>query len=239
MMLFIISPPRGWSSRFITLSHCEAGEGTSGRWTDHGLVSVGLPMANPIPLIPQPWFPIRACINDRAVATPVPKTAVMAALPPASAVVRSGGFVWPAGSQPWGVIQQWGLFSALDIQAMVHLAALGSPSGMGVWPLSWPELAALWDVPILVSDSMTGDSDSLIFQAYCVSAPAKVLFAGTDALLTTLFWGGVRESDPSPHLDPTPRSNHDLGLVTPKARRLLVVSFAVPSKKPRLESEDT
>jgi hypothetical protein len=70
---------------------------------------------------------------------------------------------------------------------MVLLAASGSPSGMGVQPLSWLELTALWDVPILVSDSMTGDSDTLIIGVFCTSTPTKVLFAGTDALLTTLF----------------------------------------------------
>jgi hypothetical protein len=49
---------------------------------------------------------------------------------------------------------------------MVLLAALGSPLGLGVQPLSWLELTALWDVPILVSDSMSGNNDNLIIQAF-------------------------------------------------------------------------
>jgi hypothetical protein len=158
------------------------------------------PMADPIPLSPQPWFPVRACVNDRAAATPVPTSEILAALPPASLVVRSGGFAWSVGSWPGGVIQQWGLFPASDLQAVVLLAASGSPSGMSVRPLFWLELTALWDVPILVSDSIRGDSDTLIFQAFCAFTPAKVLFAGMDALLTTSFWGGAtRESAHGPH----------------------------------------
>jgi hypothetical protein len=185
----IPSPPHGWTSWLVTLSHCEAGRGTPGRWMITAWYPPAYPVADPIPLSPQPWFPIRACVNDRAAATPVPTSEITVALPLASLVVRAGGYAWSMGSQPGGVIQQWGLFPASDLQAVVLLAASGSPSGMGVRPLSWLESAALWDVPILVSDSMRGDSDTLIFQAFCASTPAKVLFAGTDALLTTSFRG--------------------------------------------------
>jgi hypothetical protein len=126
------------------------------------------------------------------------------------------------GSLPGGVIHQWGLFPASDLQARVLLAALGCPSGWGVWPLLWFELAALWDVPILVLDSMSKESDILILQGFCASAPTKVLFAGTDALLTTLFWGGavanssnevVILTKEAEVVGPSPRSNEDLGLV--------------------------
>ena len=64
--------------------------------------------------------------------------------------------------------------------------------------------------------SMTENSDYLICQDFCASAPAKVIFGGTDALLTTSFWkggGGVRDSGSSPPLGPIPRSNKDVGLV--------------------------
>jgi len=36
---------------------------------------------------------------------------------------------------------------------------VGSITGLGVRPLSWPELAALWDVPILISDRLSEASD--------------------------------------------------------------------------------
>jgi hypothetical protein len=94
-----------------------------------------------------------------------------------------------------------------------------------VRPLSWLELAALWDLPILVTDSMSEESDLLILQGFCVSAPAKVLFVGADALLTMLFRGGSLIGSLVPSINkevagPSPRSNKDLGLVvSPPARQ--------------------
>jgi hypothetical protein len=126
------------------------------------------------------------------------------------------------GSPPGGVIHQWGFFLASDLWARVLLAASGCPSGWGVWPLLWFKLAALWDVPILVSYSMSKESNILILQGFCASAPAKVLFAGADALLTTLFRGDavVNSSNEvviltkeAKVVGPSPRSNEDLGLV--------------------------
>jgi hypothetical protein len=40
---------------------------------------------------------------------------------------------------------------------------------------------------------MSGDSANFIIRDMCASAPAKVLFAGTDALSTMLFQGSFRE----------------------------------------------
>ncbi len=95
------------------------------------------------------------------------------------------------GAKPGGVIQAWGLFPISDLQATVLLAASGSPLGWGTCTLSKLELAALWDVPILVLDSLSGGEDYGILRGFCASAPGKVLFAGTDALLTTSFQGGL------------------------------------------------
>jgi hypothetical protein len=92
-------------------------------------------------------------------------------------------------------------------------------------PLSWLELAALWDVPILVTYSMSEESYLLILWGFCAFAPAKVLFACADALLTTLFQGGSFIGSLVPLIDeevagPSPRSNKDLGLVvSPPARQ--------------------
>ncbi len=182
-------PPSGWSLRLVSLSHCKAGGGTTGCWLIVAWYPPSYRAAEPVPLAPQPWFPIWAFINDRTAATPVPAAKVPEDLPPTPSVVRSGSKNRVHGSPPGGVIYQWDLFPASDLQARVLLAALGCPSGWGVRPLLWFELAALWDVPILVSDSMSKESDILILQGFCASAPAKMLFAGADALLTTLFRG--------------------------------------------------
>jgi hypothetical protein len=62
---------------------------------------------------------------------------------------------------------------------------------MGIRPLTWHELAALWDVPILVSDRLGGGDDCTLLRGFCASAPAKVLYVGADALLTVFFRGGA------------------------------------------------
>jgi hypothetical protein len=58
-----------------------------------------------------------------------------------------------------GAVHQWGLFPASALSTPVLLSAVGSITGLGVYPLSWPELAALWDVPILISDCLLEASD--------------------------------------------------------------------------------
>jgi hypothetical protein len=86
-----------------------------------------------------------------------------------------------------------------------------------VRPLSCLELAALWDVPVLVMDALSEDSSISILQGFCTSAPAKVLFVGADALLTTFFRGGSVLFGPlvqprSKVVGPFPRFNTELGL---------------------------
>ena len=170
------APPRGWLARSITLSHCEAGGGTSGRWTVVVWYPPTSPVSEPVPLEAQPWFPIRACVNNRVASTPVPAVDAPVDLPPVDSVVRSGGFRRSPKASPGGVVQAWGLFPASVLSALVLVSASGSPSGWGIRCLSVLELAALWDVPILVSDSLSDLSDVNIFKGFWASAPGKVLF---------------------------------------------------------------
>jgi hypothetical protein len=125
----IPSPPRGWTSWLFPLSHCEAGGGASGRWTIMAWYPPAYPVADPIPISPQPWFPIQACVNDRVAAMPVATSEIPAAWPPASSVVWSGGFAWLVGSRQGGVIQQWGHFPASDLQPWCSWQPLGAPWG--------------------------------------------------------------------------------------------------------------
>ena len=53
--------------------------------------------------------------------------------------------------------------------------------------VSSQELTALWNVPILILDCLSKATDVSLLHGFCLSAPAKVLFVGADALLTTLF----------------------------------------------------
>ena len=65
------------------------------------------------------------------------------------------------------------------------------------------------------SDSLSDLSDVNIFKGFWASAPGKVLFAGTDALLTTSFRGGCSaNSGDAVAFGPRPESNEALGLAT-------------------------
>ena len=183
-------PPPGWTVRDIGLSHCEAEGGTSGSWR----LMVWYPptqlVPSPAPLVPLPWFPIRLLVMDWFAATPVRADLAPAKAPPVAAVVRCmADRAYEGRDLVIGVVHQWGLFPALALSTPVLLSAAGSFTGLGVCSLSWPELAALWDVPILISDRLTEPLDVELLQGFCLSAPAKVLFVGTDALLTTSFRG--------------------------------------------------
>ena len=138
-------------------------------------------MIEPVVLYPLPWLPIRCSVSDRESAAAV----ALAHLPTVAGVVRHDVGV------RCGIVQQWGLFPASDLSSHVLLAATGSISGMGIRPLTWHELAALWDVPILVSDRLGGGDDCTLLCGFCASAPAKVLYVGADALLTVFFRGGA------------------------------------------------
>ncbi len=172
------------------------------------------PAVEPVPFSPHPWFPLCAFVNDRVVATLIPASEALVDLPPVSTVVRSGGFPQFPGTKPGGFVHHWGLFPASDLGAMVLLAALGLHLGWGRRSLSPLELAALWDVPILVSDLLLESMDLTMIQGFCASAPAKVLFAGADALLTTLFRGGSTTKVLDVAIPgPQPVLNEVLGLV--------------------------
>jgi hypothetical protein len=68
----------------------------------------------------------------------------------------------------------------------------------------WLELAALWDIPILVLDWLSADTDLKLLRRFCTLAPAKILFVVVDALLTTSFWGGVQEFPEEERVGPAP-----------------------------------
>ncbi len=89
-----------------------------------------------------------------------------------------------------GLVQDWGLFPASDVGARVLVQCSLSPSGYGSQGLTWSELGGLWDLPISVMDAMPQGVAETMLWAFCKTAPTKVLIAGADYLLTTLF-GGV------------------------------------------------
>ena len=133
----------------------------------------------PLPVVAAMWFPLWCYVNDREHASPhIGKQPAVVATP---AVVRSEGLV-----------QLCGLFPASDRSARVLVPATSSPTGLGSRSLSLMELGGLWDIPILVMDSLVGPAAGDIYRALFDTPPTKSLLVGVDSLLTTLFRGGLQ-----------------------------------------------
>ena len=132
-----------------------------------------------LPVVADMWFPLWCYVNDREHASPhIGKQPAVAATP---AVVRSEGLV-----------QLCGLFPASDRSARVLVPATSSPTGLGSRSLSLMELGGLWDIPILVMDSLVGPATGDIYRALFDTPPTKSLLVGAVSLLTTLFRGGLQ-----------------------------------------------
>jgi hypothetical protein len=118
-----------------------------------------------------------------------------------------------------GLVQNWGLFRALDLVAKVLVLCSFSPTGHGSRSLTWLELGGLWDLPISIMDALPTVGGDTLLRAFCKGAPTKILASGADFLLTLSFQGGLRgvHSAKSPlavsDLGPRPRTNSELGLV--------------------------
>ena len=176
--------PPGWSARSVTLSHCSAGGATSGVWSLVAWYPPFFEVPTPLPVVADMWFPLWCYVNDREHASPhIGKQPAVVATP---AVVRSEGLV-----------QLCGLFPASDRSARVLVPATSSPTGLGSRSLSLMELGGLWDIPILVMDSLVGPAAGDIYRALFDTPPTKSLLVGADSLLTTSFRGGLQGSQGS------------------------------------------
>ena len=136
-----------------------------------------LPFSEPLPVAPQAWFPLFCYVRDREAAVHHPT-------PP------SGGIAVPKVVRSEGLVQDWGLFPASDLEAQVLVQCSSSPSGYGTRRLTGMELGGLWDLPISIMDALPPSEAELMLRAFCKTVPTKVLLAGADLLLTMSFrWG--------------------------------------------------
>jgi hypothetical protein len=172
----------------------------------------------PAPLHPLLWFPLRSSALDWLAAMPVRAPLLPADVLPVADVVRLPvEIIWLERGTMASVLHQWGLFLASDLSVPVLLSAVGSVTGFGAQPLAWSELVALWDVLILILDWLSDATDTALLHSFCLLAPAKVLFVGVDALMTTLFRGGSISGSIygsiSAGIGPAPKTDAELGLV--------------------------
>ena len=84
--------------------------------------------------------------------------------------------------QTEGLVSNLGLFPASDPLARVIVELSLSPLGYGSWRLTAWELGDLWDVTILLLDSMSETDVGVLMTAICASPPSKLLHTGADLL---------------------------------------------------------
>ncbi len=108
--------PPGWAWRSITLNHCNAGGATSGRWTVVVWYPPLLAFSEPLQAVPQAWFPLFCYVRDR-------ESAIHHPTPP------SGGIAVPKVGRLEGLVQDWGLFLASELEAQVLVQCSSSQSG--------------------------------------------------------------------------------------------------------------
>ncbi len=111
-----------------------------------------------------------------------------------------------------GLVLDFGLFPASDPLVWVIVESLLSPLGYGSRRLTARDLGDLWDVPILLLDSLLEMDIGLLMAAICTSPPSKLLHTGADLLLTAVFLGGGVGRKREFLVPPGPRPLFDLEL---------------------------
>lgn len=173
--------PRGWTARSVCLAHSDTGGATSGRWTFVVWYPPGFPFSEPLVWEPRGGTPLLCCVNDRERATPFSGS-------------RPDGSVGAGVTLFEGLVMDFGLFPAFDLEGLVLVESSGSPSGYGSRRLTPGELGSLWDVPILFLDTLSTTEVASIMAEICKSPHSKLLHTGADVLLTDVFLGGCKGS---------------------------------------------
>ncbi|EJK73238.1 hypothetical protein THAOC_05148 [Thalassiosira oceanica] len=137
-------PPDGWEARSLVLSHDELGGSTTASWSLVAWYPPGHDSPPPVQCPPQPHAPLSTRLGDGEWAAPCPPP-----LPPASyprSVVHS---------EDGGAVLGCGLFPHDRLDQPVECACRFSPTGFGRRAVTPLEIAALWDVSILVTDKLS------------------------------------------------------------------------------------
>ncbi len=132
----------------------------------------------PLAWTPRGGTPLLCCINDRVRSTPFQGQ-------------RPSGVVGERVVREGDLVLDFGLFPASEPTAWVLVESSRSPSGYGSRCLSARELGDLWDVPILLLDSLSDSVVTGLMVGICQSPPSKLLHTGADILLTASFRGGL------------------------------------------------
>ena len=154
------------------------GGATSGQWTFAVWYLPHVPFVEPIAWTPHGGTPLLCCIKDWVWTAPYHG-------------LRRSGIAGEQVVRKGGLVLDFGLFPTPKPTAKVLVESLGSPSGYGSHYLSAQELGDLWDVPILLLDSLRDAEVTGLMKGICQFPPSKLLHTEADLLLTAGFRGGV------------------------------------------------
>ena len=195
-----LTPPPGWAARSVRIARNETGGATSGRWTFTVWYPPHARCVEPIEWTPRGGTPLLCCVNDRVRAASYHGQ-------------RRSGVAGERVVREGGLVLDFGLFPASEPAAQVLVESSGSPSGYGSCILSARELGGLWDVPILLLDSLSDAEVTGLMEGICRSPPSKLLHTGADLLLTARFRGGFDSEGQGGLLPgPCPLTDDELGL---------------------------
>ena len=183
--------PAGWDLVVQDFKHSDLGGSTVGSYRLGVLVPMEVfhPHASIPPLPRQPWASIATVINDVEFAAP-PTSELLTAFLGADPIPRDKTPVISIGN----VLDSRGLAPSQDMtNVQVVVGCVFNPSKIGVRPLTLFELGALQDVPILLLDHLRlrgGLEGRALLKLFIQEHPSKVLFLGSDYLLSAYVRGG-------------------------------------------------
>ncbi|EJK52207.1 hypothetical protein THAOC_28549, partial [Thalassiosira oceanica] len=178
-----IGPPRGWEARSLVMSHDELGGSTTATWSLVAWYPPGHDSPPPVQCPPQPHAPLSTRLGDGEWAA-VPSPTYARVFYPRGVVHSEDG----------GAVLGCGLFPHDRLDQPVECACRFSPTGFGRRAVTPLEIAALWDVSILVTDKISAMTTlGGLIRVLGGTPPAKFLQFGADRLITGGFRGGSRE----------------------------------------------
>ncbi len=216
--------PQGWCYKTHRWRHSDLGGSTVGEFQLGLLVPQAgyVPTTDPPPMPRQPWAPVASVISDVEYAKPLPHHVL-------TQYVSHAAFEGEAPVRWLGkVLDSRGLgMPPLRMPRIpVVVGCVFNPSKLGSRFLTTTELGALHDIPILFLDhlrSLEGSMGVPIISRLIQDAPGKILFLGSDYLLTHYVRGGgsiTSRLDRGTGLESAPK---ELGIsVSPKLAQIQV-----------------
>ena len=203
------SPPEGWHCDEVRFAHSHMGGSTD---EEHTLAlwvprTVRVAHGPYLPLPQQAWAPVEASINSVVSAEAVGS-------PPRRPPLGRAAVHW------WGSdVSPFGLFPVAHLSALVCCPCVFNvPDKWGRRWLQGPEVAALWDVPILLSDFYTARGLGESSREFTLLVPGKILLLVVDFLMSSRSvrsWG-VEEASAD-----ADRVTCSVGLVIPPSPKVV------------------